>query len=68
MPSDAPVIGATIADAEERRAALAREAIALVRRALPPASKLEIVLAQDAAPDSSAPVRVVEAIRTGWLR
>lgn len=59
MPSDVPVMGATVAGVKERRAALAREAIALVRRALPPASKLEIVLAQDAAPDSSAPVRVV---------
>lgn len=59
MPSDAPVIGATSAGPGERRAALAREAIALVRRALPPASELEIVLAQDAAPDRSAAVRVV---------
>jgi cyclopropane-fatty-acyl-phospholipid synthase len=59
VPSNHPVIGATIAGAKERRAGLAREAIALVRRALPPASELEIVLAQDAGPDSSAPVRVV---------
>jgi len=59
VPSNHPVIGATIAGAKERRAGLAREAIALVRRALPPASELEIVLAQDAAPDRSAAVRVV---------
>jgi hypothetical protein len=45
MPSDVPIMGATVAGVKERRAALAREAIALVRRALPPASKLEIVLA-----------------------
>ncbi|HEY1168025.1 MAG TPA: cyclopropane-fatty-acyl-phospholipid synthase family protein [Candidatus Limnocylindrales bacterium] len=47
-----------MAGSKERRVALAREAIALTRRALP-AGKLEIVLAQDAAPDRSTPARVV---------
>ncbi len=58
MPGDAPVNEATMAGSKERRVALAREAIALTRRALP-AGKLEIVLAQDAAPDRSTPARVV---------
>jgi cyclopropane-fatty-acyl-phospholipid synthase len=58
MPGDAPVYEATMAGSKERRVALAREAIALTRRALP-AGKLEIVLAQGAAPDRSTPARVV---------
>lgn len=58
MPGDAPVNEATMAGSKERRVAFAREAIALTRRALP-AGKLEIVLAQDAAPDRSTPARVV---------
>jgi hypothetical protein len=45
MPGDAPGIGATSVGVGGRRAALAREAIALVRRALPLDSELEIVLA-----------------------
>ena len=59
MPGHAPIIRMTDAADQERRTALAREAIALARRAMRPTGKLEIVLAQDAALDRSAPVRVV---------
>ncbi|MFI5258098.1 MAG: class I SAM-dependent methyltransferase [Candidatus Limnocylindrales bacterium] len=52
-------IDAGIATAESRRVAIARETIALVRSALPPAGRLEVVLAQDATPDRTAAARVV---------
>lgn len=59
MPGNPPDAGAANRDAGERRVALAREAIGLLRRAFPPGDRLEIVLASDAAPTRSARARVV---------
>jgi cyclopropane-fatty-acyl-phospholipid synthase len=61
MASKASGDEARTAGKAERRVAMAREAIALVRHALPPGSPLDITLAQDALPDRPALTRVVIA-------
>jgi cyclopropane-fatty-acyl-phospholipid synthase len=58
MVGDASV-AAQFDGVQERRTALAREAIALAQRAMRPSGKLEIVLAADATAERSAAARVV---------
>ncbi|HZC30829.1 MAG TPA: cyclopropane-fatty-acyl-phospholipid synthase family protein [Gaiellaceae bacterium] len=59
-PSDRVGGGRTAsATGSDRRLALARQAVALLRRALPAGSQLEFVVAPDAAPERSAAARIV---------
>lgn len=51
--------GTATATATDRRLALAREVLALLRRALPPSSQLEFVLASESPPARLAAARVV---------
>ena len=56
---DAIGVRTAIATVSDRRLALARKVLVLLRRALPPGTRLEIALASDAQPGRSAAARVV---------
>ncbi len=57
--NDVNHVGLGTAPGPDRRLALAREVLALLRRALPPGRRLEFVLASDAPPERSEAPRVV---------
>jgi cyclopropane-fatty-acyl-phospholipid synthase len=58
-PSDVRRVALGTAPGPDRRLALAREVLALLRRALPPGCRLEFALASDAPSEGSAAARVV---------